>query len=1153
MGRRSLALLAGILLLAVAPHAVEQAQPQASAGDLRQDLAAADALLARREREPLDRAIAEYRRLIPRARAAGLADVEAAAEFGAGKALGLRGQFDAAVVHLRNAATTYESLGPAARYAEVLAERGMAEGRVGQTKTAVAMIAQAVDLARQSGDQRTLGIALNLLGWSAQFGLSGEAARRALEESIAVNRSAGNNVVLVDSILGLGFQLSFSNAANFSQYYEEGLAIARQNGDARGQGFALGLLGYYRDGERGLADFAEAIPLTRRAGDDIQLGYHYNGVGTILYKLARYRAALTAWQECLALRRQINHQATIGETLNNIGVALVSLGRSAESIAYFEQAIALHRSTGNAFEEAITTIGLSDAASRAGDPARALELAERARQLAIKTGHLHAEAGANNYRGVALIGLGRYQEGVAAYELALAGYEQLRSTEYQASVHRQIALAWSFFGDSAKARAHLERAVALAADGAVRASALSQLAVLQEEAGAPKDVVDKALEEAMRMARGSQAPVARARVHHHMGAVALHRGDARRAIQMFTNEIEDLRAGEAGTSAGVLVQLGTAETRRGNNGAALRYFNRALTDSAGSADPATEAVVFTALMNYWRRQGRLEVAALFGKQAIDIHQRTRADLARMDVSIQRSYLESRASVYRDLADVLIAAGRLPEAQAVLDLLKQEEFLEFVRRNASATADRPTQTQSEAAWSQRYAQIRDQIMAIGQERGELRRMSNRTEAEQARLEALDADLQVANRAFNELLNKVVAEAAPARSEAAALRIREVQGLQPVMTELRAIGDGSVLVYVLVMPEHLQLVMFSGDARKATKVPIRQDALNRRVQAFRRALQHPGLDPRPAGEELYRLLVKPIARDLEQAQARSIVWALDGALRYVPMAALWDGQRYLAETYRTVIDTPASQRRFVDQSSTSWQGLGVGVSRSVAGFSGLPFVSEELRTIFSPPGTAATGLVPGRVLIDDAFTNEAFREALRSRSPVVHVASHFKFQPGNDESSFLLLGDGSRLTLAEVNRQTELFEGVELLTLSACETAVGDVGAKGVEVESLGVIAQRQGAKAVIAGLWSVADESTRVLMEQFYRGKVAQGLNKAEALRQAQLAMLNGRATPSASATNSSRGLTAALAAGDKPFTASANAPWAHPYYWAPFILIGNWR
>jgi len=149
--------------------------------------------------------------------------------------------------------------------------------------------------------------------------------------------------------------------------------------------------------------------------------------------------------------------------------------------------------------------------------------------------------------------------------------------------------------------------------------------------------------------------------------------------------------------------------------------------------------------------------------------------------------------------------------------------------------------------------------------------------------------------------------------------------------------------------------------------------------------------------------------------------------------------------------------------------------------------------------------------------------------VHIASHFELQPANEDSSFLLLGDGAHLSLTELSLIPNLFANVDLLTLSACNTAVGLTNASGAEWESLGMIAQRKGAKAIIATLWPVADDSTTLLMQQFYRvHEMERGISKAEALRRAQLALLEGTGDP-----NRTR--------------------FAHPYFWAPFILIGNWK
>ena len=139
--------------------------------------------------------------------------------------------------------------------------------------------------------------------------------------------------------------------------------------------------------------------------------------------------------------------------------------------------------------------------------------------------------------------------------------------------------------------------------------------------------------------------------------------------------------------------------------------------------------------------------------------------------------------------------------------------------------------------------------------------------------------------------------------------------------------------------------------------------------------------------------------------------------------------------------------------------------------------------SVPATQ-TGVLPGVVKLDEQFTESTMLTELRKRHKVVHIASHFQFSPGNETNSALLLGDGTFLSLAQIKSLPNVFGGVELLTLSACNTATGGSGANGKEVEGFGVLAQRQGAKAVVASLWPVADTSTKLLMQEFYRAREA---------------------------------------------------------------------
>jgi CHAT domain-containing protein len=306
------------------------------------------------------------------------------------------------------------------------------------------------------------------------------------------------------------------------------------------------------------------------------------------------------------------------------------------------------------------------------------------------------------------------------------------------------------------------------------------------------------------------------------------------------------------------------------------------------------------------------------------------------------------------------------------------------------------------------------------------------------------------------------------------------------------------------------------------------------------------------------VKPLEKDLRGAKAEILLWSLDGTLRYLPMAALWDGREYLAQRYSSVIITLASRTKIAEGlagKKSEWQALGAGVSTKWPGFTELPAVPEELRSIVrealaSNPANEI-GVLNGLRLLNDGFTLKSFQSAL-GRYPLIHVASHFRFRPGNETMSFLLLGDGDHLTVDRVRTANSMFNGVELLALSACDTATGGIDANGAEVEGFGVIAQEQGAKAVMATLWPVGDLSTRDLMVAFYRAySMSPKTNKAEALRQAQLSLLQGGANLGKPQLKPDPVIPANGT--QSPFWKDPTKPFAHPYYWAPFVLIGNWR
>ncbi len=204
----------------------------------------------------------------------------------------------------------------------------------------------------------------------------------------------------------------------------------------------------------------------------------------------------------------------------------------------------------------------------------------------------------------------------------------------------------------------------------------------------------------------------------------------------------------------------------------------------------------------------------------------------------------------------------------------------------------------------------------------------------------------------------------------------------------------------------------------------------------------------------------------------------------------------------------------------------------------------------------------------FNKEALFEGARTNAPVIHISSHFWFNPAKEETSFLLLGNGGRLEMTEFQDYPNLFANVDLLSLSACDTATGSATianrkneTNGKEVEGFAYVAQTLGAKSVIASLWQVSDQGTKELMTRFYKLRAANlQMSKGEAFRQAQLTLLGEQTSNKLQNSRVSRDLIEQGASQNDAkkiesplFVKDAKRPFAHPYYWSSFVLIGNWR
>jgi CHAT domain-containing protein len=1086
----------------------------------------------------------------------------------------LKGIYEASLV-VKTAATAQDNQRIAAELLLKEAAGLSAQGAATAAQT-VDKAQQALAIWRELGDLYWEAHTLNRIGnaWvsGSKYDQAIESYNQALAKYREMKKLAGEGMVLHN--IGIAYQ-GLSRYPKAIEYFEQAATIRREAKDRDGEADSLNALGdsYGRLSrhEKAIENLESALAINRELKNRRGEGVNLDGIGWANYQLGRHQKAVEYCEQALAIAREVKNRNDEAAAATGLGSAYTGLNQYDKSIEYHELALAIFRNLKDRGGEGAALNNLAVAYRSQLRYEKAIEYFERALPIFRETHYRQAEALALRNLGDLYSAITRLDKAVECYERALPIYREINDRQGEAFVLGPMANVYNLLGRPEKSIEYFEQALPINRDFKNRFREAGNLNGL----GNANDALGR-YEKAVEFYEHALAVAREFKVRGQEGTVLGNLGDEYNSLGKYDEAIEyaqqslviqremKFRGGEASA----LRVLGAAFRAKGQYPQATQYYQQALSLARGIRNRVTEGEALQGLMLDWQAQNRPGLAVFFGKQAVNLFQEIRSEIVSLEKQSQQSYVKSKESTYRLLADLLIAEGRLPEAEQVIDLLKQEEYFDFIRRDSSSApqANKAQMTPEEAAMEKRYREIADQLAALGVERGTLMDKKSRTAEEEQRLAKLDADLVVAGNAFQKFLDQLTTELGGQNdSSARVFQLRESQGL---MDDLRELGKGVVAIYTLVGDDKYRVILTTADFQKGFEYPIKGSDLNRKVLEFRDVLQNPRLDPLPLAQDLYKILVGPVAKDLQGAKAQVVMWSLDGVLRYIPVAALHDGKQYLVERYRNVVFTPASQARLKDAPARNWDALGLGVSKAHGeGIPALPGVVDEMRGIIRDESATAagapadpTGVLPGVVRLDEQFTEDGMLAELRKRHKVVHIASHFQFLPGNETNSALLLGDGTFLSLAQIKSLPNVFSGVELLTLSACNTATGGSGANGKEVEGFGVLAQRQGAKAVVASLWPVFDTSTKVLMQDFYRLREAkQDITKAEALRQAQLRLLHGEATiesANAKAETPDRRIVheeAPVAMNRPRFTADPKRPFAHPYYWAPFILIGNWK
>lgn len=342
---------------------------------------------------------------------------------------------------------------------------------------------------------------------------------------------------------------------------------------------------------------------------------------------------------------------------------------------------------------------------------------------------------------------------------------------------------------------------------------------------------------------------------------------------------------------------------------------------------------------------------------------------------------------------------------------------------------------------------------------------------------------------------------------------VDAAQARVTSLDTVSQTAVVVYPILLPDRIELLVSLPSGLKRFSVPVDAATVTAEVRKFRQLLEKRiSREYLPHAQKLYEWLFRPLEADLARFPTDTVVFVPDGALRTIPMAALHDGKEFLISKFSLAVTPGLNLTDPQPLRRGNIKVLAMGLTEASQGFPPLPFVASEL--------TALQEIFAGSTLLNQDFLSSRIEHELIDQPfTIVHIASHGQFD--HDVNKTFILTFDDKLTMDRLDQCVGFFrfreDPLELLTLSACETAAGDDRA----ALGLAGIAVKAGARSALATLWHVNDQASSMLVEKFYRELNDPSVSRSVALQRAQLDLIR-------------------------------DPRYEHPGYWSPFLLINNW-
>ena len=721
---------------------------------------------------------------------------------------------------------------------------------------------------------------------------------------------------------------------------------------------------------------------------------------------------------------------------------------------------------------------------------------------------------------------GQYEDALTTWNAALDTYRENEDKTGQARVLQHKAEAYLAIGQYYKATTHLKSALALAEAGdndplaGQVAISLGTAYMLSNRTAEARELLEKAATAERAGKRWDSAAVA----GNNLGGLLASEGEFETAIAAYQQSLSDAReAGNDELIAKTTTNIARSYVDSGQQKRALQQLDEALLLAQALAPSHVKAYTLISIGRLYSRLAGAAAASAAELKTLAAQALTEA------VDVAESIGDNRALSfgYGYLGELNEQAGRVEEAMkftrlATFHLQKTPapeigyrwQWQEGRLLRAEGDTDLAISAYQRAV---NDLQTIRPVLAAGHmgKHGEFRNDAGRLYLDLADLLLNKADTTTEASELEAGLREVRATVEMLKGAELEDYFRDdcVAALKAKTTGIDRLGKHTAAIYPIVLPDRLEILLSLPDGIRRYTVAVDADELNTEINRFRARLEKRTTHQyRRHAKKIYSWLIEPLESDLQAQNIDTLVFIPDGVLRTIPITALYDGKSFLVSRYAIAVTPGLSLTDPQPLPRENVQLLVAGLTDSVQGFPPLPDVKGEVARLDE--------LYDGAVLENRGFTQSNIEQELGDTPfSIVHVASHGKFQ-SDVRDTFLLTYD-SKLNMDTLEgymaSTTYRDQPVELLTLSACQTAVGDDKA----ALGLGGVAVKAGARSAVATLWYINDKASSLLVTEFYANLKNPDISKARALQQAQLALID-----------------------DNRFS--------HPSYWAPFLLIGNW-